>query len=189
MVGNAGQGHIPESLPRPRWVGGSTVNTCKHTTKTTYIANWDYIHGQSTHASTRPCIIRSCIPYRDTYTQAALANRYKALWIPFETLQNGNRGYANQWYLGGIINKLQIHQCGVQMWALVMGGAFWILARRVQRWLVSAEAATFYRLHCLAVKGMRKRDKNGGDSNAESDLRPFLPMQQFHPVCDHFKST
>ena len=56
MVGNAGQGHIPESLPRPRWVGGSTGNTCKHTTKTRYIANWDYIHGQSTHASTRPCI-------------------------------------------------------------------------------------------------------------------------------------
>ena len=43
MVGNAGQGHIPESLPRPRWVGQHmqayrttiSVHTCKHTCKHT----------------------------------------------------------------------------------------------------------------------------------------------------------
>ena len=28
MLEDAGQGHIPESLPRPRWVG---QHTCKHT--------------------------------------------------------------------------------------------------------------------------------------------------------------
>ena len=73
MVGNAGQGHIPESLPRPRWVGGSTVNTCKHTTKTTYIANWDCIHGQSTHASTRPCIaLYAAAFHTETHTHKLL---------------------------------------------------------------------------------------------------------------------
>ena len=47
MLEDAGQGHIPESLPRPRWVGQHmqayrttiSVHTCKHTCKHTIPPN------------------------------------------------------------------------------------------------------------------------------------------------------